>query len=138
MPLIYNPDQVFPNLGFYNNGSTGYQFGFNPNPLGDKLYQHAGDLASQVYADSLSIWEREDSAYQRMVEDMKKAGLNPWTGLSSGGSPTSSTNPSMDSLTSLLQVLDGSLKTESTYTQSSKRLFDMVINALTAFVPLVK
>lgn len=40
------------------------------------------------------VWEREDSAYQRMVADMQKAGLNPWTGISSGGSPTSSTGSS--------------------------------------------
>ena len=34
--------------------------------------------------------EREDTAYQRMVEDMRKAGLNPWTGISSGGASSSS------------------------------------------------
>lgn len=63
------------------------------------------DLSSQVYNQSQELWAREDSAYQRMVADMKKAGLNPWTGVSSGGLSAGSNIPAMDSLTSLLSVL---------------------------------
>lgn len=34
--------------------------------------------------------QREDSQYQRLVEDMKKAGINPYALLTQGGSPVSS------------------------------------------------
>lgn len=38
-------------------------------------------------------WMREDSQYQRLVEDMKKAGLNPYWLLANGtGSPVSSSS----------------------------------------------
>lgn len=89
--------------GRYNNSNSNWIT--SNDTLADRLYADAGSIGGNIYADSMSIWEREDSAYQRMVEDMQKAGLNPWTGVSSGGSPTSSVNPSMDSLTGLIQVL---------------------------------
>lgn len=63
------------------------------------------DWQDAVLNSSYAIWSREDSAYQRMVEDMKKAGLNPWIGISSGGSQTSQVNPVVDSLNSTLSIL---------------------------------
>jgi len=44
--------------------------------------------------------DREDSAYQRMVEDMKKAGLNPWLAVSSGGLSSGSNNVVSDYINS--------------------------------------
>lgn len=118
--------------GILNKLSTDhFQVGFQVSPLANSIYDNAPGLAQSVYNDAHELWAREDSAYQRMVEDMKKAGLNPWLGVSSGGSQTSQVNPSMDSLTSLLSVLSGTLQSEQTFTQSSKRLFDSVIQALT-------
>lgn len=49
---------------------------------------------------------REDSAYQRMVVDMQKAGLNPWTGIATGGSSSSSLiPPSKSGMETLLNIL---------------------------------
>ena len=51
--------------------------------------------------------QREDTAYQRMVEDMKKAGLNPWMGVSSGGASSGAlTAPKKSSLETLLNALN--------------------------------
>ena len=111
--------QRLENFGFSVNTDP-YEWGYGTNGLANSLYFNSGNIANAVYADSKAIWDREDSAYQRMVADMKAAGLNPWTGVASGGSPTSATNPSMDSLTSLISVLGGLLKTEDVFTRSNK------------------
>lgn len=122
--------------GYWNGGSSDYSIGFNVNPLGNKLYQNAGNITEGVYNDSqYQLWASEHP-HTLEVLDLKEAGLNPW--LSAGGSGISnagSVNPSMDSLTSLLQVLSGTLSTESTYTQSSKRLFDSVVKGLQLLIP---
>lgn len=40
-------------------------------------------------------WEREDTTYQRLVEDLRKAGINPYYALSQGSiSPVSSSSAS--------------------------------------------
>lgn len=116
---------------------------FSDDNLAGKLYSKAGSIASDIYSDSLSIWDREDSAYQRMVEDMKKAGLNPWTGISSGGLSTGHVNPSMDSLTGLIQVLGGWLNAREVgnhtlrdSSQASKNVmdaFNKVVNMVSNF-----
>lgn len=69
-----------------------------------------GNVYQSVFEDINNLnklqMEREDSAYQRMVADMKKAGLNPWSGLSSGGlSSGSLSSPRQSALDSLLSVL---------------------------------
>lgn len=41
-------------------------------------------------------WEREDTTYQRLVEDLKKAGINPYYALNNGSiSPASSSAQSL-------------------------------------------
>lgn len=120
----------FGNLGTGWNGQS-YQMGFGHANTSDLLYYNQGAIANQIYADSQAIWDREDSAYQRMVADMKKAGLNPWTGISSGGSPTSSTNPSMDSLSSLLGILNAMNSNEKTASNSSYKLANILVDFLT-------
>lgn len=41
-------------------------------------------------------WEREDSTYQRLVEDLKKAGINPYYALNNGSiSPVGSSAQSL-------------------------------------------
>lgn len=63
-------------------------------------------LYTNVRDETREIWAREDSAYQRMVADMKKAGLNPWTGIASGGLSTSTTSPTANAFNSLMQALE--------------------------------
>lgn len=108
------------------NQNEGYDYAIETNNLANQLYANAGNIASAIDADTREIWAREDSAYQRMVEDMKKAGLNPWAGISSGGLATSVENPSMNSLTGLIQVLGGMLDTENAFTKSSNNLYTHV------------
>lgn len=70
---------------------------FGANGVGKKLQD---DLVisqlSPALQDNLLTWWREDSAYQRMVKDMQKAGLNPWSGISSGGSASSRSTMAVD------------------------------------------
>ena len=71
------------------------------NPV--QLYQ---SMLNEQRNYNLLQMQREDTAYQRMVADMKKAGLNPWTGIASGGSASSPmTSPQKSSLEGLLNIL---------------------------------
>lgn len=97
---------------------TGLLTSLAQNDPVNQVVNNAGDIASLIQQQSEQIWAREDSAYQRMVEDMKKAGLNPWTGISSGGSPTSATNPSLDSLSGLLSILNTNIANHNSYIQA--------------------
>lgn len=53
-------------------------------------------LSSEASADKARSWtaDREDSQYQRLVKDIRKAGYNPFALLSSGGSPIASASGS--------------------------------------------
>lgn len=64
----------------------------------------ANDATSQYLDDRAHTEMREDTAYQRSVEDMRKAGLNPYT---IGASPAASTPSQAGSLSiaSKVQVL---------------------------------
>lgn len=89
--------------------------------------------ANQVYNQQQALWEREDSAYQRMVTDMKKAGLNPWTGISSGGLSASADTPASKALDSLIQTMSYNL--EAMYKQNK---FDNDwFNSVTKFIAAV-
>lgn len=84
------------------------------------------------------LWAREDSAYQRMVADMQKAGLNPWTGISSGGSPAAAATPASEALNFTMQMLSSNrdwqkvmFKGVDTYSQALNRtanIFDRIVS----------
>lgn len=94
-------------------------------------------VANEVSDYTKQIWAREDSAYQRMVADMKKAGLNPWTGVSSGGSPTSATNPASARLDSLLGMLNYNLDAMERENKYKKGVSDSVVSWLKVFLPFM-
>lgn len=100
-PSLHDFYGSFPGVGydekFYEDTGTGAIS--NPVQLYDSL------VNEQVAMNQLQM-DREDSSYQRMVEDMRKAGLNPWTGVASGGSSSSSyTSPHSSALGGLLDIL---------------------------------
>lgn len=79
--------------------------------------------------------EREDTAYQRMVEDMRKAGLNPWTGISSGGLSSSSVVASNKSaLDTLIQVLSYNEKNAD---NENKTLLNSINTAVKVAMPFL-
>lgn len=121
----------FGNLSQNYNGKT-FDSVFGYPTIADNLYYHSGDIANEIFNTSQAIWEREDSAYQRMVADMKKAGLNPWTGISSGGLSSSNVNPSMDSLSSLIGILGSMIDVKNSTNSGLSKLFNTAINAATA------
>ena len=93
-------------------------------------YSAVNQASQDIKADTQTIWEREDSAYQRMVADMKKAGLNPWTGVASGGLSTGSSNPSSDAFNALIAGL--SLNGEIAFRQNenNNRNIKSVLNII--------
>lgn len=83
----------------------------NFGTLGHDVISNYQNVYSQILDEQRALnqlqMEREDSAYQRMVADMQKAGLNPWTGISSGGSSSSALAPAKKSaFDSLMQVFN--------------------------------
>lgn len=100
-------------------------YGFKPSDF-DNMYQ-------KLYEDQQRVWEREDSAYQRMVEDMKKAGLNPWTGISSGGLSTSSSSPSSEALKGLIAGLEYNKSVSDSQRKSDEKWADQMISLLKIF-----
>ena len=71
----------------------------NPSQLYSSLF-------NEQKAYNLLQMQREDTAYQRMVADMKKAGLNPWTGISTGGSSSAPMQaPQKSALEGMLNIL---------------------------------
>lgn len=87
---------------------------------------------NSLYQNSLEygqkIWEREDTAYQRMVKDMQNAGLNPWSGVSSGGSQTSSTNLAESALNTLFSGLNYNLGVMNLSDKQNERLVDTYLD----------
>lgn len=101
------PVLEFP--GTSQGGTTYHQNWTDASGAGSIRYPEA--LYNQVLSEQRLYnqiqMEREDTAYQRMVADMKAAGLNPWMGVSSGGlASTPATPPKKSALDSLLQILN--------------------------------
>lgn len=120
----------FGNLSQNYNGKP-FDSAFGYPSIADNLYYHSGDIANEVFNTSQAIWEREDTAVQRWVKDVKAAGLNPY-GFSGQGSATSTVNPSMDSLSSLLGILGGMLDTKKANNTGLYQLFDTAVDVLNA------
>ena len=62
----------------------------------NRQYQEAVNEYNVQKLLTLANWEREDSAYQRMVEDLKKAGINPYYALANGGLSLSGSSAASD------------------------------------------
>lgn len=82
----------------YNEAPTGSMDSlsamFNPSYYNTKVSQWQ---AKQDMYNTQAQWYREDTAYQRAVHDLKKAGLNPALLYSSAGSSSSSAPSSRQS-----------------------------------------
>lgn len=116
----------FGNLSSNYNGQS-FDPTFGHPSIADNLYFHSGDIANEIFNTSQAIWEREDTAVQRWVKDVKAAGLNPY-GFSGQGSATANVNPSMDSLSSLLGILGGMLNTQNTSLKGAYGYFDRLMS----------
>lgn len=87
--------RTFGGLGNYSQSSS---------ELASQASQVLGEARSEFLADREHTEAREDSAYQRAVEDMRKAGLNPYT-IGASGAPSSASSVGSDMISSKLQVL---------------------------------
>lgn len=78
------------------------------NGLNNNLQIQAQNIAQSARDEYLADREhqemREDTAYQRGVADMEKAGLNPYT-IGANPAPSSASSVGADTLTNKLQVL---------------------------------
>lgn len=72
---------------------------------------------------------REDTAYQRGVEDMRKAGLNPYT-IGSNPAPSSVSTVGQNSVTNRLQMLGYILDMQNLSLKNKKLTNDLIGDVL--------
>lgn len=96
-----------------------YLYGYTRPELASDMYGRVGfdisggnleSIYNNAVAEQRALNElqmaREDSAHQREVADLRKAGLNPWLSSTSGGlSSSPQTAPHKSALETLVQVL---------------------------------
>lgn len=82
--------------GFWNGDWLGYLQYMASKGDEASLDKLISFLSSEASADKARQWtaEREDSQYQRLIKDIRKAGYNPFALLNSGGSPIASSSGS--------------------------------------------
>lgn len=88
------PDVVNSNYGSWNGDWLGYLNWMAEHGDQASLDKLLNFMMSEQSAMTARNWtaEREDTAWQRMVEDMRKAGYNPYAFATLGGSPISSSS----------------------------------------------
>lgn len=123
-----------------NNLSDGYQFGDltlgyagvsrdTDLSLANQASQILGEARTQYEEDRAHTEMREDTAYQRAVADMRKAGLNPYT---IGASPaaSSASNVGADIITNKIQILGYLLDLKNLDAKNRKITNDAIGNVL--------
>lgn len=130
----------------------------NPNPLiraiwkygkdnlfGDKLED--ADESSRILGEVINnsrqeyledrahTEEREDTAYQRAVADMRKAGLNPYT-ISTSGAASSTSSVGENTITSKIQIL-GYLLSLRNLDLKNRQVANSEVNTLLNAIKLV-
>lgn len=113
------------NLGFtpsINVASVGSGFARNPSSLIDWNISNPNNLYNTLLEEQEAynkhIEDREDSSVQRWVEDVRKAGLNPWAFTGSGSSTTNVGSPHKIAFDSLLSYLNFDLNKTSKNAQN--------------------
>ena len=89
-------------LGDFTLGYAGYSR--DQNNLEQQAQSILGEARNEYLADREHTEAREDSAYQRAVSDMRKAGLNPYT-VGSNPAPSSASSVGSNVISNKLQVL---------------------------------
>jgi len=70
----------------------------------DLLNQNYGNLSEMFEKDKAETYAREDSVYQRGVEDMRKAGLNPYT-IGASPSPSSASSVGANNIQTTMSMV---------------------------------
>lgn len=139
-PFIWNAFQALK-----SNFSDGYQFGdfysgyfgFDRNPQEEETYEAGNKILGEVMNNSRAEYledrahteEREDSAYQRAVADMRKAGLNPYT-VGANPAPSSASSVGENSIMTKLQVLGYILDLQNLDTKNRSVTNQLIGNVL--------
>ena len=101
---------------------------------GQSILGYVSNNAREEFLEDRAHTEmREDTAYQRGVEDMRKAGLNPYT-IGANPSPSSSSSVGENSIMTQLQIVGSLLDIQNLSVRNKSLINNIIGTALNGYL----